>query len=666
MMAREALTLLPGSPLGGARDGSGALRLEAVALLAHGYFGCFHPSGPAPEGVLRDGLEILRPAGALEKRLAPVLLRSRHATVAAWSRGLEPAQEPPGRPRSIECSQSSLVLAGQVYPDGSEDLHGWCRRALGEDWRHSVGGNGAYTCVLLDGASPRIAFGQDRFGFFRQVYSRVGGEVWFATSTNALAAVPGLALELIPERVVALGVELYGRFEDSLFRHITRPQPNTGHRLTADPRPPEIHRGRGYFPREARAAPPDRDELVDRLNETLLGRLGKVLARPDLDGLGLWLTSGVDSRWIAAALVKLGAPAFYASIGTPGTLDFDTARQFASRSGVPFRAASIETLSDVADPLPETNWVLEGRVSLFYQFTGSLWEELRALGPLMLQGCFLDWLKWLLPKHAHRRVPALDRAHPLPEARQIYIDSCRETARKFGAELLFPGLMDLVGDRVAEVLEEARPRRSYDFLLASPLDVGMVERAVSLSRLAHALGGADAPLRDTAMVELALEATELPYEERRTLEPRCITALDPRSAELPSNPLSLPPSAMTNSLAGVAAHALRHPGWTLSMIRGRRRKTIFSYPLRMRLLGTPDMLVWARELLRGSELVSKGFGDAVEPLCQAILAEPTHKSVGFLHGLVSLELYARAWRRASRGERPYCLPLELPRLAVKR
>lgn len=656
-LSRGVLALATGDPLCLEAAGDhlvGRGPVESVALRAHSYFGVFSIGTALDRATLLRGIEWLRPEGARASQLMRVLLIGPHAIAAAWVHGREEMEGVPRPPIEIRCRRGWAVVTGQPLPSGGETFESWLARGLAGEWQTLIGADGPYSAALH--LSDGLALVQDRFGLYRQVYAQQPEGVWFSTSTNALAAVRGIELVPHTEEIAAMGVNLVRREHASPFRNIGRPLANTGLWFGAVATSPRTRWGRNAFPRPEPARRRSVEEITEDLNDALLVRLRRTVREAESAGLemGVWLTSGVDSRWISAGLRRLGVPASYWTIGTPGTLDLEIAKVYTREIGARHHAGLVHSLDDVLRPLPETNWWLEGRVSLAHQFTGSIWEELQSAGRMMLQGYFMNWMKWILPKHAHRKADLLGAHHPLEEARERYIADQRDGIRKYGAALLLPALGEIVDQTIREVLDRARPERSYHMHLAMQLDGGPVERATALPRLSHVLGGADLPLMDTRIIELGLEASLLPYAQRRRVQPNCIAALDPASAQLPSTPWSLPPVAMTGSRTRVAAYALRHPSWYPKMVLGRRRKTISPNPIREQLLGSNEMLAFAKAALfeRGHRLAD-AFGELrMAALLDATIEQPTHRRLGFLWGIVALELYMEAFERARAGKPP--------------
>jgi hypothetical protein len=629
---------------------SDPLQAAGVVLRAHAYAGVLHPPQWRDHARLLRALDLMRASGKLAEQLMPVILTSPRATICAWVRAPR-ADRGQRQAREVRCSAGWVVMAGAAFPQSRERSESWLARAFDGQWDYLVGEDGAYVIAAHDARSGRFGLAHDRFGLLRQVYVQREEMLWFATSTNALAVVPGLRLDLVPEQVAAMGINLTLRRPESPFRGIARPLANTGHWFSAPSSAPLVYRAAGAFPRPERP-PPSRDELVEQLNAALLQRVANDAARPECDTLGVWMTSGVDSRWMAAAAHHLGLRPSFWTIGTPGTLDFETAQAYARDLRADGRFGVIERLEDVVGPLAETNWWLQGRVSLIHQFLGSIWEELRAAAPVMLQGYVMNWMKWLLPNHAHRRAEELQQGRTLAEAREALIAMQSADARKFKVHLMWPELPALAEARVREVLAESRPLSSYHGLLALQVDNGPLERSLSLARIAQIVGGGDAPLMDRALVDRALEAARLPYRKRRQLQPSCIVALDPKSANLPTTPWSLPPRAMAGSLPGVTAYALTHPAWLRTMLRNRRTKAISPNPIRRHLFGTPEKLAWARRFLHREGRVANTFGEGLERFCDAVEEKPHHKPLGVLWGLVAMEMYMIAFERAAAGQDP--------------
>ena len=563
------------------------------------------------------------------------------------------AGESPNAPRSLACGRGFIVVAGALYPREDEPISVWADRALAGDWESLVGADGGYSAAIFDARERRLGLAQDFFGMSRQVYHRRRDALWFATSTNALAVVPELELTPNPAHIAAMGMGLVRQVPDSPFQEIARPLSRSLHRFQLGRESPDVWRAPGCFPQDHQKPVISVDEAVERLNEALLRRLRRLVARDDCDSVGLWMTSGVDSRWMSAGLRKLGVAASYWTIGTPGTIDFETAQAYSRELGTVAHFGVVETLGDVIQELPETNWWLEGRVSLFHQFAGSIWEELRSEASVMLQGYFMNWMKWILANHSHRRAQRLGDGRSPSEALEAFVVGMRADARGHLAHRLYPEIEGEAERTARVVLSRAAPGIPYHLLLAMQLDGGPVERALALPRMSHAVGGADVTLMDTGIVAAALDATRIPYETRRRIQPRCITALDPLSAALPSTPLSLPPRAMTGSVARVARYAVMNPLWLPRMIHGRRSKSIYAFPIRMKLLGTPERLAWAqRFLLDGGGKIAGAFGRGAEDLLAAVQEKPKHKAVGLVWSLVSLELYLRAFSRAALGKDP--------------
>lgn len=639
---------------------TGEDRTELALVRAHSYLGVFHPDRPCPKASLVRGLEILRPPGEIRGFAVPLWVRGPSASIAAWVREDLPSRQP-DNPYILHVRKGALVWAGHIYPAESEPATAWAERGLRGDWRGLVGADGAYLGARIDARPDRLALLHDRYGTRRHHTCVKSGTLWFGSSLNALAAVPELELTVSPDAVAALGMNRQLPEPVSLFVGISRPHANTGELFTSAQQPPLVHTGPRWFPMEKSGWPPPRlDSLVEELNVALLTRLERLTVESGPDEIGIWMTAGLDSRWLAAGLQKLGHPFSLWSIGMRENLDVEVSERVGVELGADVRLGLVQELSDVVDELPETNWQLEGRSSLMHQFTGGLFNQLQERRPVMLQGYLPNMMKWIPAGEINRVADRMGKGKSLGDAARDYASWCGHEATKFGVELLRPGITDRVEDAVREVLAKSAPQQSYHFFLALMLDAGPVERNFSLARLGSTTGGCDAPLLDAALLAVALRATTLPELERRVLQPRCIEALCPELGRYPTTPFKLPLGAMTGSRGRVVAHALRHPGWLTDYYRAKKTKTIHASPIRMKLLARPVLLRWACDFLTQGGLVADAFGDGLDRFCDAVATTPKNKTVGVLYNLVSLELYGRAWQRAAAGKLPYAEPLELP------
>jgi asparagine synthase (glutamine-hydrolysing) len=169
--------------------------------------------------------------------------------------------------------------------------------------------DGMFGLALWDSAEHRLLLGRDRAGEKPLFYTRLGGEVWFASEVQALLDLPGLSRDLDETglaQYLALGYALAPR---TLFAAIRQVEPGTflSFRSDGGGRAEEI---RYWDPRRpgspAESAAPVLAKPVDRLRSLLETAVAKQVVA-DVP-VGVFTSGGLDSSILAVLAARsLGA-----------------------------------------------------------------------------------------------------------------------------------------------------------------------------------------------------------------------------------------------------------------------------------------------------------------------------------------------------------------------
>lgn len=171
--------------------------------------------------------------------------------------------------------------------------------------------NGDFAFALHDKRRGRMMLARDRMGVRPLYYATTGGRLWFASEVKALAAVPGLRLELDPvalDQIFTLWAPMAPR---TAFSGISQLQP--GEMAIVDA--VGMHRrtwwALDYPDREDRVPERSRGDDAEELR-TLLEDATRLRMRADVP-VGTYLSGGLDSSItsaLAARLTPLGLSSF--------------------------------------------------------------------------------------------------------------------------------------------------------------------------------------------------------------------------------------------------------------------------------------------------------------------------------------------------------------------
>lgn len=361
---------------------------------------------PDPEGVARIAAALAHRGpddhGFLVQ--GPVVLGHRRLSILDTSAaGRQPMLSPDGR--------HAIVLNGEIYNYRrlrDELAASGCSFRTGTDTEvalaaYGVWGvsflerlEGMYSLAIWDAALERLLLARDPIGIKPLYYAVDGGVLWFASELRALLEGPGPAfrVELDPGAVAGYFARQYVAGEASLVRGVSRLPAGTA--LVASrgrlersvfwryPEPPPAERG----------APSNDENLAAQFREILTDAVRSHL-QSDVP-VGVFLSGGVDSSFVAALLGRVGArglPAFTISVEGPGGIDETAeARRAADAAGLshhtvrfgprealewlPTIAASLdEPLADYA-LLPTYCLAREARRSVTVVLTGEGADEL--------------------------------------------------------------------------------------------------------------------------------------------------------------------------------------------------------------------------------------------------------------------------------------------------
>jgi asparagine synthase (glutamine-hydrolysing) len=209
--------------------------------------------------------------------------------------------------------RSELIATGHCFATGSDCevvVHAY--EEYGDAFLPRL--NGIFGLAVWDNCRRRAVLARDRFGIKPLYYARHAGQVVFASEPRALLAYPGF-----PGRLDTRALELYLTYEyvptpSSIFDGVRRVKP--GHALV-------VENGclaeRAYWQLDLSPDP----ELATRSEAELAERLWSSLreaVRLELLSdvpLGVFLSGGIDSSAVAAAMVDLGVDVRTFSIGFP-------------------------------------------------------------------------------------------------------------------------------------------------------------------------------------------------------------------------------------------------------------------------------------------------------------------------------------------------------------
>lgn len=276
--------------------------------------------------------------------------------IALGSRRLAIVDRAQGRqPLSNETSDLHLVCNGEIYnaPEWRARLAGEHRFRTRSDCEVLLHGfesrgpaflenaDGMFAFALWDETRGRLHLGRDRAGEKPLYYGWHSGTLYFASEIGALRAVPRFPFALDPEalrlylmlgyfpgpRTPFAGIR---KLEPGSFATIDRAAPTLSVRRYWDPRPLAVEGARRTAPIEI---PREAAEELRALLETAVSR--------QLAGeapIGVALSGGLDSGWIAATAARTLGPAltaFTLSFHDRGFDESGPARDWARRLGIP-------------------------------------------------------------------------------------------------------------------------------------------------------------------------------------------------------------------------------------------------------------------------------------------------------------------------------------------
>ena len=541
-----------------------------------------------------------------------------------------------------------LVVAGTPAAARSEILHKAHAALEQGQKRKIVGLDGACALLAVSREADELLLAIDYLGLRPLYYVRHDGALWCATALRALAMLPRLAVRVDRDYLIRQNLRVGRTYSDAQISGITRIRGNTLHRVGPEG-PPTIIAGDPVEPLAPGARARPDDELVAALNSRVLERVDRI---PRDQPLALWLSGGLDSRWISAALSSSGRAHDLLIVGPEEDEDRALALQYSAARGHRGLVGD-PTAPETARYLSESNWHLDATASLFEQMVGGLWPFLRQESPRLVHGYFWDLLKWTPPVLPQRlselgfdRLRLRSGTEPVSPFRQITGDFMEKSRMK----ALFPDAPGLLDEGLRRLEPQLATDHPAHAALRLSIDGGPLEPFLTWGRMGCALGGSEFPLADTELVRLILETMSLPRAKRESLQARCVVALDPRCAgRVPVHPVNVRPDVLARGGPVRSGHAVRNPAWLLGRIRQRSR--MHRAPARMQLLGSPPFRMWLSRLLDHDSAAAEAFGHQnMSRFMESALAPPfSWRAVSLLYELAALELFVRSFRRAQRG-----------------
>ncbi len=522
-----------------------------------------------------------------------------------------------------------------------------------------TGLDGAYALLGIRPGTDELLLGVDYFGLQPLYYVRHAGAIWCTTALRGLAMLPDLPTGIDRAHLIRKNLRIGRVYTDAQLLGITRIRANSLHQLPLEGVPNIVH-GEPIQPVAERKCTRSDHDLVAALNTRVLQRVNQI---PGNQPLALWLSGGLDSRWISAALHRSGRTHDLLIVGPEGDED----RALALQYGEAHRRRML-----VGDPtdlesalrLPEINWHLDASASLFEQMVGGLWPTLVTESPRLLHGYFWDLLKStppMLPRSLGDlrpdRLPFQNAPDPMSQLLQItnrFLDQSR-------LAVLAPDAPELL----CEAVQSLAPRLCTDdppqVVLRLSIDGGPLEPFLTWGRMGSVLGGNEFPLADTELASLILETMTLPKARRESLQARCVLALDPEVAgRIPVHPLNIRPDVLARGGPLRSGHVIRNPAWLPGRILQRSR--MHRAPSRMQVLGSPFFRKWLDDLLQPGSAAATAFGHQnIANFAAAALAPPfSWRAISILYELAAMELFVQCFRRAQSGSRRPWVGLEPP------
>lgn len=195
--------------------------------------------------------------------------------------------------------RQSLAERGHLFRTDSDTetiVHGY--EEWGEEIVHRL--NGMFAFAVWDGPRRRLFLARDRMGIKPFYYAVLPGRIVFASEMKALLLFPGVDASLNLRAVFDYFSSLYIPGPETIYQGIRELGP--GRMLAATPEGVEV---RTYWRPQVTAGP---ERELDDWCEELRDRLERVVKRQMVADvpLGVWLSGGIDSSAVTAAMVKAG------------------------------------------------------------------------------------------------------------------------------------------------------------------------------------------------------------------------------------------------------------------------------------------------------------------------------------------------------------------------
>lgn len=173
--------------------------------------------------------------------------------------------------------------------------------ALAEAYRRKGGGltadlRGAFSLAVIDPASKTVFLALDRIGQQHLYYARTAQGLAFGSSADAVLKAPGVSAGIDPQAVFDYVYSHHCPSPGTLYRQI-RKLDCAGFLLYRDG---DLKVGHYWQPEFSEAAG-DSDALAEELRTSIFG----AVARFDGEGVGAFLSGGLDSSTVAGALAKV-------------------------------------------------------------------------------------------------------------------------------------------------------------------------------------------------------------------------------------------------------------------------------------------------------------------------------------------------------------------------
>jgi len=228
------------------------------------------------------------------------------------------------------CNQDELIRTyglrqSDVPSDAALVLELWKR--IGQDFLANV--NGIFSAAVYDRTVHELTLMNDRFGFRPLYWRRADSGFAFAGEVKALLACPGVSVEIDPTAVdewVSFGYLLGTR---TWIKGIHLLPPATIMRVGKSGRTQTSYWS--WHDIKQPDSLPGESEIVERLGQLWIAAIRR---RVDDKRLGQFLSGGLDSRAILAALPETRRPYHTVTFGKEGCVDEQIARRVARRKGM--------------------------------------------------------------------------------------------------------------------------------------------------------------------------------------------------------------------------------------------------------------------------------------------------------------------------------------------